>query len=85
MQKAIFCEFKGVKVRFIVEATQDKDLFFSNIDINEMKLSAFSEEEEVLFLPLSRFEVVSIETDDFFGNEIKVIRLSYLNKYKKFN
>ena len=83
LQKAIFCEFKGVKVRFIVEATQDKDFFVSNIDINEMKLSAFSEEEEVLFLPLSCFEVVSIETEDFFGNEIKVIRLSYLNKYKK--
>lgn len=48
-----------------------------------MNLSAFSEEEEVLFLPLSCFEVVNIETDDFFGHEIKVIRLSYLNKYKE--
>ena len=48
-----------------------------------MKLSAFSEEEEVLFLPLSCFEVVNIETDDFYRHEIKVIRLSYLNKYKE--
>ena len=83
MQTAIFCEFKGVKVRFIVEGTEDQDFFVSNIDINEMKLSSFSEEEEVLFLPLSCFEVVSIESEDFFGNEIKVIRLRYLNKYKK--
>ena len=48
-----------------------------------MKLSSFSEEEEVLFLPLSCFEVVNIENEDFFGHEIKVIRLRYLNKYKK--
>ena len=82
LQTAIFCNFTGVYVRFIVEGIEDKDFFVSNIDINEMNLSAFAEEEEVLFLPLSCFEVVNIENEDFYGNDIKVIRLRYLNKYK---
>lgn len=47
-----------------------------------MKLSAFSEEEEVLFFPLSCFEVVSIENENFYEHDIKVIRLRYVNKYK---
>ena len=42
-----------------------------------MNLSAFSEEEEVLFLPLSCFEVVSIDEENFCENNIKVIRLRY--------
>lgn len=48
-----------------MEGIEDKDFFVSNIDINAMNLSAFSAEEEVLFLPLSCFEVVSIENEDF--------------------
>ena len=83
LQTAIICNYKGVYVRFIVEGIEDSDFFVTNIDINSMKLSAYSEEEEVLFLPLSCFEVINIETEDFFGNEIKVIKLSYLNKYKE--
>ena len=83
LQKAIFCNYTGVFVRFIVEGIDDENFFVSNIDINEMKLSAFSEEEEVLFLPLSCFEVIDIKNEDFYGYNIKVIRLSYLNKYKK--
>ena len=84
LQTAIFCQFKGVYVRFIVEGNEDKDFFVSNIDINAMKLSDFNKEEEVLFLPLSCFEVVNIENENFYGYEIKVIRLNYLNKYKKY-
>ena len=83
LQTAIFCNYTGVYVRFIVEGIEDDDFFVSNIDINAMKLSAFAEEEEVLFLPLSCFGVVNVENQDFFGNEIKVIRLRYLNKYKE--
>ena len=83
LQTAIFCNYTGVYVLFIVEGTEDDDFFVSNIDINEMKLSNFSDEEEVLFLPLSCFEVISIQDEDFFGYQIKVIRLNYLNKYKK--
>ena len=74
---------KKVYVRFIVEGTDDKDFYISNIDINAMKLSDFDKEEEVLFLPLSCFEVVNIKNENFLGYEIKVIRLNYLNKYKK--
>ena len=47
-----------------------------------MNLSKFAQEEEILFLSLSCFEVINIEDEDFYGNKIKVIRLSYLNKYK---
>jgi hypothetical protein len=56
LQTAIFCNYTGVYVRFIVEGIEDDDFFVSNIDINAMNLSAFTEEEEVLFLPLSCFE-----------------------------
>lgn len=83
LQKAIFCNFTGIYVRFVVEGIEEGDFFVSNIDINAMNLSAFSDEEEVLFLPLSCFEVINIQDEDFFGHNIKVIRLSYLNKYKK--
>ena len=65
-----------------MEGINDDDFFVSNIDINAMNLSAFSEEEEVLFLPLSCFEVVSIDEENFCENNIKVIRLRYLNQYK---
>ena len=82
---AIACEYKGVYVRFIVEGIDEEgqNFFVSNIDINEMKLSKFDKEEEVLFLPLSCFEVIDINSEIFDEKEIKVIRLRYLNKYKK--
>ena len=83
LQIAIVCNYTGVYVRFVVEGIEDNDYFVSNIDINEMKLSTFAEEEEVLFLPLSCFEVIDIENEQFCGKEIKVIRLRYLNHYKK--
>ena len=41
-----------------------------------MNLSKFAEEEEVLFLPLSCFEVIDIENEQFYGKDIKVIRLN---------
>ena len=74
---------KGVYVRFVIEGIDEDDFYVSNIDINEMKLSEFNDEEEVLFLPLSCFEVISIEDEKFLGYDIKVIKLRYLNKYKK--
>jgi hypothetical protein len=74
---------KGVYVRFIIEGIEEDDFYVSNIDINEMKLSEFNDEEEVLFLPLSCFEVINIEDEKFFGYDIKIIKLRYLNKYKK--
>ena len=83
LQIAIICEYTGVYVRFIVEGIKEGNYFVSNIDINEMKLSKFAEEKEVLFLPLSCFEVIDIETEIFCQKEIKVIRLRYLNQYKE--
>ena len=74
LQKAIICNYTGVYVRFIVEGIEDNDFFVSNIDINAMNLSAFSEEEEVLFLPLSCFEVVSIKDENFCNNAIKIYK-----------
>ena len=74
---------KGVYVRFVIEGIEEDDFYVSNIDINEMKLSEFNDEEEVLFLPLSCFEVISIEDEKFLEYDIKVIKLRYLNKYKK--
>ena len=83
LQIAIICNYTGVYVRFIVEGIEDNHYYVSNIDINEMKLSKFSEEEEVLFLPLSCFEVVDIQEEKFCEKDIKVIKLRYLNKYKE--
>ena len=83
IQYAIFGEYKEVYVKFIIEGTEDNNFYVSNIDINEMNLSAFSNEEEVLFLPLSCFEVINIEEENFHGYNIKIIRLKYLNQYKK--
>ena len=85
MDIAIACEYKGVYVRFVVEGIDEEGqhFFVSNIDINEMKLSNFDKEEEVLFLPLSCFEVIDINSEIFDEKEIKVIKLRYLNKYKK--
>ena len=83
LQCAILCNYKGVYVKIIIEGTGDNDFYVSNIDIDEMKLSAFPEEKEVLFLPLSCFEVIKIEEENFYGNIIQIIRLKYLNEYKK--
>ena len=47
-----------------------------------MNLSKYNNEEEVLFLPLSTFEVIEIIEDEFYENKIKIIRLKYLNEYE---
>ena len=83
LQSAILNEYIGVYVKFIIEGTGKNNFYVSNIDINEMKLSAYSNEEEVLFLPLSCFEVINIEDQNFYGYNIKIIRLKYLHEYKK--
>ena len=83
LQVAIVCQYKGIYVRFIVEGIKDQDYFVTNIDLNEMKLSDFNKEEEVLFLPLSCFEVIDIQNEIFYEKEIKVIKLRYLNQYKQ--
>ena len=57
--------------------------FFSNLDLEN--ITEF-DEEEVLFLPLSSFEIISVkdETINVFGEkiDIKRITLKYLYEYK---
>ena len=82
LKNAIRNKYKGVYIRIIVNE-QNNNFYSTNIDINKMNLSKFSDEEEVLFLPLSCFEVISIHNEVFFENEIKIIKLKYLNQYEE--
>ena len=67
-----------VRVTFILNPAKCKDnVFFSNIDIDTLKLSLF-DEKEVLFLPLSCFE---IEDYKKIGENEYEITLNYLDKY----
>ena len=60
LSNAIRNKYKGVYVRIIVDEVDknNNNNYSTNIDINKMNLSKFNDEEEVLFLPLSTFEVV---------------------------
>jgi len=66
------------------EDLKNNDFFVSNLDLDN--ITEF-DEEEVLFLPFSCFEIVSVidDTINVFGEKIhiKKITLNYLNKYKK--
>ena len=67
-----------VRVIFILNPPKYyKKLYFSNIDIDALNLSEF-DEEEVLFLPLSCFEIESYKKTGEFEYEIT---LNYLDKY----
>ena len=66
-----------VRVKFILNPPKYKDkFFFSNIDMN--KISSIKDEEEVLFLPYSCFE---IENYKKLGESEYEIILNYLDKY----
>ena len=67
-----------VRVKFILNNPKyDNKIYFSNIDIDELKLSEF-DEEEVLFLPLSCFEVEGYKK--LAENDYEIY-LNYLDKY----
>ena len=67
-----------VRVTFILNPPMNKDnVYFSNIDIDKLKVSEF-DEKEVLFLPLSCFE---IEDYKKIGENEYEITLNYLDKY----
>ena len=67
------------RVLFILNPPKEKDkIFFSNIDIDEYKISAYKEEKEVLFLPFSCFEIEGYKKIGEFDYEIT---LNYLDKY----
>ena len=68
-----------VRITFIINPPKHKDkIYYSNIDIDELKLSRYKTEKEVLFLPLSCFEIEKyVKTGDFDYE----ITLNYLDKY----
>ena len=84
LSNAIRNKYKGVYARIIVDEVNknNNNNYSTNIDINKMNLSEFKDEEEVLFLPLSTFEVIEITEDEFCGEKIKIIKLKYLNEYE---
>ena len=53
-----------------------KIFFVANIDLEN--ISAITSEKKVLFLPLSCFEIYSIEEKE----DYSIIRLKYLTEYK---
>ena len=78
-----------IPILFEVEGLDEKDMenndfFISNLDLEN--ISEYNGEQEVLFLPFSCFEIVSIKDEIIrqFGEkrEIKRITLNYLSKYK---
>ena len=67
-----------VRVTFILNPPKfNNKIYFSNIDIDQLHLSVF-DEKEVLFLPLSCFEVVDYKK---IGDRDYEITLNYLDKY----
>ena len=67
-----------VRVTFILNPPKNKNnIYFSNIDIDKLKLSEYNE-EEVLFLPLSSFEIKDYKQ---IGEKEYEITLNYLDKY----
>ena len=67
-----------VRVMFILNPSKYKDkIYFSNIDIDELNVSKYNE-KEVLFLPLSCFEIVNYKQ---IGDNDYEITLNYLDKY----
>ena len=66
------------RVMFILNPPKLKDkVFFSNIDIDKLNISEYSE-KEVLFLPLSCFEITDYKK---IGESDYEIKLNYLDKY----
>ena len=63
---------KGKNILFVIETRKN------NIDIDEEQISKF-EEEEVLFLPFSKFLVKSREYIIFNGKQIYVVKLEGLD------
>ena len=69
-----------ITVEFIIENCKNEKYFITNIDISSF--SNFEDEEEVLILPLTCFEVVKIGEEEVYENvTYRKIYLRYLDKY----
>ena len=67
-----------VRVNFVLNPPKhNKKIYYSNIDIDKLQISEF-DESEVLFLPLSCFE---IENYRKIGENEYEVTLNYLDKY----
>ena len=64
-----------IYIKYIIDENIDENFFVANLDLEN--LSNYPE-KEVLFLPLSCFEIYSIEEMENYS----IIRLRYLTKYK---
>ena len=69
------------KILFELKEPENKDFFTTNIDMSSY--SKFKEEEEVIFLPLSCFEIIDIKEKKESNLEYSLVKLRYLEKYKK--
>ena len=74
---------KGLKkILFILQKPKNKKFFISNIEIESY--SEFgNKEEEVLFLPLSCFEIIDIREEKESDLEYSIVELRYLENYKE--
>ena len=70
-----------IYVKYILDKNEDENFFVPNIDLETISKIIDKPEKEVCFLPLSCFEIYSIEEEK--ENNYSIIRLRYLTKYKK--
>ena len=71
-------------ILFILQKPKNEEFFVSNIDIESF--STIKEEREVLFLPLSCFEITEIGSKiytNFFMSKYIIVKLKYLDDYEK--
>ena len=70
-------------VLFKLEKDDSLERYYSSIPIDMEKFSYFPEEKEVLFFPFTSFGIESINVINYNNKKIYLIKLSYLDKFKK--
>lgn len=70
-----------IYVKYILDKNEDENFFVPNLDLETISEITDKPEKEVCFLPLSCFEIYSIEEKK--EDNYSIIRLRYLTKYKK--
>ena len=69
-------------ILFNIQKPKNKKFFLSNIDISSF--SEFESEAEILFLPLSCFEIMDISSEkNFLGVKYIEVKLKYLDEYEE--